>query len=57
MSATRQRVRKAEVSIDTLLRDVHEADYADLESRYIAGSVALAARRCLDNFSLWGVDR
>lgn len=52
-----ERVRKAEVSIDTLLRDVHEADYADLESRYIAGSVALAARRCLDNFSLWGVDR
>jgi uncharacterized membrane protein YgaE (UPF0421/DUF939 family) len=47
------RVKRAEASIDTLLRDVHAADFSDLESRYIAGSVALAARRCLDNFSVW----
>lgn len=51
-----ERVRRAKVSIDTLLRDVHEADYEELESRYIAGSVALAASRCLDNFTEWGID-
>lgn len=47
------RVARAEESIDKLLRDVHTTDFADLQSRYIAGSVALAARRCLDNFSMW----
>jgi uncharacterized membrane protein YgaE (UPF0421/DUF939 family) len=47
------RVARAEASINQLLESVHAADYADLQSRYIAGSVALAARRCLDNFSVW----
>jgi uncharacterized membrane protein YgaE (UPF0421/DUF939 family) len=47
------RVSRADKSIDKLLRDVHATDYAELESRYIAGSVALAARRCLDNFGRW----
>ncbi len=47
------RIGRAEASIDDLLESVHASEYADLQSRYIAGSVALAARRCLDNFSLW----
>jgi uncharacterized membrane protein YgaE (UPF0421/DUF939 family) len=49
------RVRRAEESIGSLLEQVHAAEYADLQSRYVAGSVALAARRCLDNFSAWSM--
>lgn len=48
-----ERVERAGASIDQLLENVHAAEYSDLQSRYIAGSVALAARRCLDNFATW----
>lgn len=47
------RLSASERSIETLLEKVHSATYDDLLSRYIAGSVALAARRCLDNFGRW----
>lgn len=51
-----ERVSRAQASIDELLESVHAAEYPDLQSRYIAGSVALAARRCLDNFRAWGTE-
>jgi hypothetical protein len=45
-----RRFARAERSIDALLEEVHRSTFADLESRYVAGSVALAARTCIETF-------
>lgn len=53
----RDRIQRVEGRVDALLEHVHASEYADLHSRYVAGSVALAARRCLDNFRVWNMAR
>lgn len=44
-------VQTAELSIEQLLEEVDATEFNDRESRYVAGSVALAARRCLETFT------
>lgn len=44
-------VAEAEGDIAELLTEVDATEFADRESRYVAGSVAIAARRCLETFT------
>ena len=45
-------VVRAHASVDTLLDRSDDAGGTDREGRYLAGAVAIAARRCLDTFVL-----